>query len=90
MCGLCPPGYQGDYEAQAGLDYALNNKQVCKHHLFVSAAERHSLLSVELTWRCFILFAPQLVEISKLAVAFSQCFQYAQVFKLEINSIRWY
>lgn len=28
MCGLCPTGYEGDYEAQPGLDFARNNKQV--------------------------------------------------------------
>lgn len=28
MCGLCPPGYEGSYEAEAGLEFARNNKQV--------------------------------------------------------------
>lgn len=28
MCGLCPTGYEGTYDAQPGLEYARNNKQV--------------------------------------------------------------
>jgi len=33
MCGLCPPGFEGDYIPQAGLEFARNNKQVKSQRL---------------------------------------------------------